>query len=181
LAQAVEAEVAALLSLHADKLTEDGRQRLVRFTDPRKKLRYTFLSPHLARDVIVNFDQGLRELLVPCRFSAKPAIVAQSGKKRATPTKEQLKGSGLRVAAEQPHVPANWQERHLAASAAIVMGSHAGEVAQAEAPRPRRLRRQPRALVAQARNGEVPVQLGGRPPPVSILSRREFGLRALRR
>jgi transposase-like protein len=30
LAQAVEAEVAALLSCHADKLTDDGRQRLVR-------------------------------------------------------------------------------------------------------------------------------------------------------
>jgi hypothetical protein len=30
LPQAIEAEVAALLSLHADKLTEDGRQRLVR-------------------------------------------------------------------------------------------------------------------------------------------------------
>jgi hypothetical protein len=30
LAQAVEAEVAALLSVHADKLTDDGRQRLVR-------------------------------------------------------------------------------------------------------------------------------------------------------
>jgi hypothetical protein len=30
LAQAVEAEVAALLSNHADKLTDDGRQRLVR-------------------------------------------------------------------------------------------------------------------------------------------------------
>ena len=30
LVQAVEAEVAALLSVHADKLTEDGRQRLVR-------------------------------------------------------------------------------------------------------------------------------------------------------
>ena len=30
LSQAIEAEVAALLSLHADKLTEDGRQRLVR-------------------------------------------------------------------------------------------------------------------------------------------------------
>jgi hypothetical protein len=29
LAQAVEAEVAALLSCHADKLTADGRQRLV--------------------------------------------------------------------------------------------------------------------------------------------------------
>ena len=30
LAQAVEAEVAALLSCHADKLTDDGHQRLVR-------------------------------------------------------------------------------------------------------------------------------------------------------
>src|SRR5215218_3032367 len=30
LAQAVEAEVAALLSHHGDKLTDDGRQRLVR-------------------------------------------------------------------------------------------------------------------------------------------------------
>ena len=30
LSQAVEAEVAALLSCHADKLTDDGRQRLVR-------------------------------------------------------------------------------------------------------------------------------------------------------
>jgi putative transposase len=30
LAQAIEAEVAALLASHADKLTEDGRQRLVR-------------------------------------------------------------------------------------------------------------------------------------------------------
>ena len=30
LSQAVEAEVAALLDCHADKLTDDGRQRLVR-------------------------------------------------------------------------------------------------------------------------------------------------------
>jgi putative transposase len=30
LAQAVEAEVGALLSVHADKLTDDGHQRLVR-------------------------------------------------------------------------------------------------------------------------------------------------------
>jgi hypothetical protein len=33
LAQAVEAEVAALLAGHADKLTDDGRQRLVRERD----------------------------------------------------------------------------------------------------------------------------------------------------
>ena len=33
LAQAVEAEVAAVLSCHADKLTDDGRQRLVKILD----------------------------------------------------------------------------------------------------------------------------------------------------
>jgi hypothetical protein len=34
---------------------------------------------------------------------------------------------------------------------------------------------------APASNGSVPVTLGGRLPPVSILSRREFGLRVLRK
>jgi hypothetical protein len=152
----------------------------LRITDPKKQLRYTFLTPHLARDVIVNFDQGLRDKLVPCTFSMRPAIVAQSGKKRATPTVEQLRGSGLKLAQEQPHVPSSWQERHRAASALVVAGTHAGEAAQAAVP-PRRSRRQPRALVSAVRKGEVPVQLGGRPPPTSILARREFGMRAIRR
>jgi hypothetical protein len=151
----------------------------IRFTDPRKKLRLTFLSPHLARDIIVNFDQGLRGLLAPVTFSMKPAIVAASGKKRATPSPEQLRGTGLKLAPEQPHVPSSWQDRHRAASALVVAGTHAGEAAQAEVP-PRK-RRQPRALVSSVKNGEIPVQLGGRPPPVSILSRREFGMRAIRR
>jgi hypothetical protein len=149
----------------------------IRTTDPKKHLRYTWLTPHLARDIVVNTDQGLREKILPCTFSIKPAIIAQSGKKRATPTKEQLKGSGLKLADQQPHVPATWQERHLAASAVVVNG---GEGAEAEVKRARKPR-QPRALVAQVRKGEVPVQLGGRPPPVSILSRREYGMRQLRK
>jgi putative transposase len=46
LAQAVEAEVAALLAGHGDKLTEDGRQRLVR-------------HGHLpAREVMTGIGQG---------------------------------------------------------------------------------------------------------------------------
>jgi hypothetical protein len=146
----------------------------LRWTDPVKRLRYTALSPHLVRDIIVNFDQGLRDKLVPCTFSMKPAIIAQSGKKRDTPTKQQLRGTGLRLAKDQPHVSTTWQQRHLAASAAIVNGS------EAEANPPRR-KRQPRALVSAVKNGEVPVQLGGRPPGLSILNRREFGMRAIRR
>ena len=71
---------------------------------------------------MIGFDQGEREKLKPCKFSMKPAIIAQSGKKRATPTVEQLKGSGVRVAQEQPHVPTTWQERNRAASAVIANG-----------------------------------------------------------
>ena len=45
LAQAVEAEVAALLSSHADKQTEDGRQRLVRHGHLPEREIMTGLGP----------------------------------------------------------------------------------------------------------------------------------------
>jgi hypothetical protein len=45
-------------------------------------------------------------------------------------------------------------------------------------PPPKRLAR---AMVSTCEKGSIPVTLGGRPPPVSILSRREFGLRVLRK
>ena len=38
-----------------------------------------------------------------------------------------------------------------------------------------------RALVSTASKGSIPTTLGGKIPPVSILSRREFGLRMLRK
>src|SRR3954465_15065057 len=45
LAQAVEAEVAAFLAGHADKHTEDGRQRLVRHGHPPGRVVMTRLAP----------------------------------------------------------------------------------------------------------------------------------------
>jgi hypothetical protein len=44
-----------------------------------------------------------------------------------------------------------------------------------------RTRRIPRAKVSAAAKGSVPVTLGDKLPPVSVLARREFGLRMLRR
>jgi hypothetical protein len=38
-----------------------------------------------------------------------------------------------------------------------------------------------RALVSTAHKGSIPTTLGGKMPPVSVLSRREFGLRVLRK
>jgi hypothetical protein len=48
-------------------------------------------------------------------------------------------------------------------------------------PAPKRKPRVARAKVSAATRGVVPVTLGGKLPPVSVLARREFGLRALRR
>jgi hypothetical protein len=39
----------------------------------------------------------------------------------------------------------------------------------------------PRAKVSTAHKGSIPTTLGGKMPPVSVLARREFGLRVLRK
>jgi hypothetical protein len=98
--------------------------------------------------VIIPFDQGDREACKPVTFRMKPAFVTRSGPKRThTPEPEQLKGTGLRVADEQPHLPPpnraspeavrefvgaltdepvpDWQERHRAASAVVANGGEA--------------------------------------------------------
>ena len=49
LSQAVEAEVAALLGCHADKLTDDGRQRLVRHGHLPEREIMTGIGPVLVR------------------------------------------------------------------------------------------------------------------------------------
>src|SRR5262249_59234806 len=49
LAQAVEAEVSALLASHADKLTEDGRQRLVRHGHLPEREIMTGIGPVVVR------------------------------------------------------------------------------------------------------------------------------------
>jgi hypothetical protein len=53
-----------------------------------------------------------------------------------------------------------------------------------EVPPPRKGNRQgrtARAKISAAPRGSIPTTLGGRLPPVSILSLREFGLRVLRK
>jgi hypothetical protein len=49
LTQAVEAEVAALISCHADKLTDDGRQRLVRHGHLPERKIVTGIGPVAVR------------------------------------------------------------------------------------------------------------------------------------
>jgi len=66
LTQAVEAEVAALLSSHADKLTDDGRQRLVRHGYLPEREIMTGIGPLAVRCVRDRGGQGLERI----RFSS---------------------------------------------------------------------------------------------------------------
>ena len=61
LAQAVEAEVAALLSCHADKLTDDGRQRLVRHGHLPEREIVTGVGPVAVRCPRVRDRSGTSE------------------------------------------------------------------------------------------------------------------------
>jgi hypothetical protein len=76
----------------------------IRFT--RKGLRYCFLTPHIARDLIVATDQGERDKLKPATLRMRPAFITKSGKKRHTPSDAELKaaGSPVRINKRQLHI-----------------------------------------------------------------------------
>ena len=75
----------------------------IRFS--RRGLRYVFLTPHVAQDNIIHFDQGERDKIVPFTLRMRPAHIAKAGKKRThTPSNQELRGTGLTVNPVQtPH------------------------------------------------------------------------------
>jgi hypothetical protein len=91
------------------------------------------------------------------------------------------------VAEEQPHIPA--ESRLREAGLVDVMREDAPVIAERDAaldramvakPSSGKRKRVPRAKVSATKpDGSIPVTLGGKLSPVSVLSRREFGLRAL--
>jgi hypothetical protein len=136
----------------------------IRWTDCKTGVRYCFLTPHIAQtDVIIPFDQGLE--CKPVSFKMRPAWITRIGAKRDVPEQDQLKGTGLKVAGEQP--PEETKRPLIA---------YAGK----EKPEPRKPYKR-RAISETKPDGTIPVCLGGKLPPRSVLARREFGLRALKR
>ena len=78
LAQAVEAEVAAFLAGHADKHTEDGRQRLVRHGHRPERKIVTGLGPVCVRAPRVRDRRGAGEGRIRSRpRSCHPTPVAR--------------------------------------------------------------------------------------------------------
>jgi hypothetical protein len=127
----------------------------IRWTDKVKNLRYLALTPTCAQELIVNFDQGLREKLQPISFDLRPVLIARSGqRRRQVPDGGELRGSGISPPARK-------------------LVAYAGK----ETARERR------ELSKAKPDGTIPVVLGGRMPPISALpgNRRSFGLRQARR
>jgi hypothetical protein len=143
----------------------------IRFS--RKGLRYIFLTPHVAQDRIVAFDQGEREKITPFRLTMRPCQIARAGKRRReVPSDNELRGSGLTVSKYNAD-----GTRNVDPDRCDGLAPKAKERNVALPPlSPKRNR-----TVSHARKGNVPATLGGKLPPVSILSRREFGLRQLRK
>src|SRR3954451_21486849 len=86
LAQAVEAEVAAFLSGHADKHTEDGRQRLVRHGHRPERAIMTGLGPVAVRAPRVRDRTGAGESRIRFTSAILPPYarrVPREGPRRA--------------------------------------------------------------------------------------------------
>jgi hypothetical protein len=148
----------------------------IRWSLPKRGVRYVFLTPHVAQqDVIIPFDQG--EECHPVTFKMKPAWITRTGAKRNhTPEPEQLRGTGLRVADEQLHISEQSKEVPNENFNRTLI-PYAGK----EPRKPYKPRR-PRAMISATKpDGSIPVTLGGKLPPKSVLARREFGLRVLAR
>jgi hypothetical protein len=152
IAEAVKQQIPNAIHVSVDLAT-------IRWTDRVKQLRYVALTPMCAQELIVNFDQGLREKLQPISFDLKPVMISRAGaKRRQVPEASELRGSGI-----SPAPPADPQE------AKPKLIPYAGK--------------EKRTVSKVKPDGTVPVVLGGRMPPISALpsNQRAFGLRQARR
>jgi hypothetical protein len=169
----------------------------IRFT--RRGLRYCFLTPHICQDNIIHFDQGERDAIKPFTLRMRPAFIAKSGKGRTHPPDDsELRGSGLTLNKVQLHLgDGEIRGRESTKMELRPQRSYPLDPDRSDglappkrepdrgivpvSPKPMRKQRELRARISTAARGDIPTTLGGRMPPVSILSRREFGLRVLRK
>lgn len=143
-----------------------GAQRIavdlqtIRFTDPKTNYRYTYLTPRTAQVALVKFDQG-DEGIEPFAFSLRQGQVTLANV--TTAGRPRPKAGQSTEAVRQSAREAAKIARGETQASAIREG-----LGKAELKNPRG-------------NGEIPVKVGGSPPPVTRGRRRAFGIRALER
>jgi hypothetical protein len=172
----------------------------IRFTDPRRGLRYTYLTPRSAQIGIIKFDQGHGDIQ-PHRVQLRNGQVTRSGARRAagkTATEAQM--DALRKAQETRYQGAGVHDAGAEAAAEAAgarvapMGSRHPRQAGARAAHQPGERRDDvpveelgkATLVSRERRSagddrRVPDKVGGKTPPLMTprSRRRAFGLRAM--
>jgi len=161
-AEAVRAEYPAAVKVAVDLAT-------IRFSDPEKGYRYVYLTPHVAQQNIINFDQGVSP--EPFEFFLRNAVqVVAFGKrvrKYPPPTPEAIaehvnqhgvSEEQAKIALTKP--PEIKQHGMDGPVTTVVIGKDTGE---------------------NGGGATIPTKLGGRTPPRAIGRVRAFGLRAMTR
>lgn len=153
----------------------------IRFSDPEKHLRYTYLTPRTAQIALVNFDQGRTP--EPFAFRLGRGQVTRSGQQVTASRRLNGQGAGHRLTEEE------------AAKATEMLTAGASDSAIAKALGCSRStanrHRNAMTLAKQTLVGgghsdgggpQIPDRIGGKTPPVTPFARRrQFGLRALER
>src|SRR5262249_53981373 len=158
-----------MTALAIQKAIPDARHicvdlQTIRWT--RKGLRYVFLTPHVAQDSIIAFDQGERAVIQPFTLRMRPAHIAKAGKKRThTPSNAELRGTGLTVNPVQLHIDEATPQR-FAATGERNLDPERSDGLYVPPPAPKQTR-VVRRKVSTAAKGSVPTTLGGRLRPVS--------------
>lgn len=150
----------------------------IRFSDPEKHLRYTYLTPRSAQIALVNFDQGREP--EPFAFRLSGGQVTRSGQ-----------SAGL--SNRRPNSPLTKTEADKAAKL-LADGASDTDIARAvgcSRSTANRIRNgeslAKQKLVSRGDNGprsgpQIPERIGGKTPPLTPFARRrQFGLRALER
>jgi hypothetical protein len=147
----------------------------IRWTDPEKRLRYIYLTPRSAQIALIEFDRGI--LPEPFRFTLRTAaqIIRPANRRKrvadedrnARTRKNYHDRKGNAANADQPAAKGRRSEIMQA------MADPTADLGTATAMTP--------ALGKLGIASNVPVIVGGRPPPLGNLSKiRRFGLRQLR-
>lgn len=179
----------------AVKVAFPGAQRVsvdvqtIRFTDPKRNLRYVYLTPRVAQEAIIYFDQG--ELPEEFGFLLKRGQVVLANKKRdqgkmPQETRDKIKASeGWKRGSQKM---AEMRGPGEAETDAEVLTEAEGK----DEPKTK-AGKQAKSALSQATllpegHGHVPTRTGGTAPPlvkdknkVPFSRRRQFGLRAFDR
>lgn len=155
----------AIKTAYPDYVNVETDLGTIRITDPIKRLRYIYLTPRVAGEALVDFDAGIDPQ--PFKFELRtPAKILRSGK-----TEEEKQATRLR---EREYRKQKRDRRTQEEREEQIVS----DMNNPDKP----LRRPTVAYTRSQTTHEKPIIVGGRAPPRrQLTTKRQFGLRFLRR